>query len=96
VKELLRDGRLFTLSGVGERRLGALQRGVRLDDQPALGHAIVAYLKALITRSVIEPMPGVPREGLRDHLRDRVQGVGNPCDEAEHLEVGSIVLMVEF
>jgi hypothetical protein len=32
VKEWLRDGRLFTLSGFGERRLGALQRGVRLDD----------------------------------------------------------------
>jgi hypothetical protein len=44
---------LFTLSGFGECHLGALQRGVRLDDQPALGHAIVASLKALIASFVI-------------------------------------------
>jgi hypothetical protein len=42
VKEWLRDGRLFTRPGVGERRLGALQRGGRLDDPPALGQARVA------------------------------------------------------
>ena len=41
-------------------------------------------------------MPGVPREGLRDHLRDRAQGVGNPCEKAECVEVGGMIRMVEL
>ena len=51
--------------------------------QPALGHAIVTELKTLIAGFVIQRVPGVPREGLRDHLRDRAKGVGNACDKAE-------------
>ena len=75
VKAWARDGRLFARPSLGDGCLGALQRGLRLDDQPALGHAIVAELKTLSARVVISRVPGVPQR-WRDHLRDRVQGVG--------------------
>jgi hypothetical protein len=94
VQEWPRDGRLFALPSFGDRRLGALQSGLRRSNQPALGHAIVASLKTLIAGLVIHRVPGVPREGLRDHRRDRAKGVGNPCDKAEGWEVGGLVLRV--
>ena len=75
VKAWARDGRLFARPSLGDGCLGALQRGLRLDDQPALGHAIVAELKTLSARVVISRVPGVPRERWRDHLRDRVRGI---------------------
>ena len=96
VKVWLFDGRRFALPGVVDRRLGALKGRLRMHDHPALRHAIVASLKTLIAGLVIQTVPGVPQEGLRDHLRDRADGLGNPCDQAEVGEVGGIVLMGAF
>jgi hypothetical protein len=94
VKELLGDGLLCALLGLDDRRLGALKGRLGRHHQPALGHAIVTELKTLRAGGVIQMVPGVPREGLRDHLRDCTKGVGNPGDKAELLEVGGLVLMV--
>ena len=42
VKELLVDGLVFALSRFVDRRLGTRKGSLRIDHQPALGHASVA------------------------------------------------------
>jgi hypothetical protein len=76
--------------------LGTLQGGLRIHHQPALGHARMAQLYTLIAGRVIQTLPGVPCERLRDHLRDHPDRVGDTGNEAEFLEVSGIRLVVKF
>ena len=96
VKELFVDGLRFTLTRFVDARLSALKGGLRPDHQPPLGHAIVAQLEALIARRLIETLPRVPRERLRDHLRDQLERAWNTRDKAELVQVGGILFSVQF
>ena len=57
--------------------LSSFHGGLRADHQPALGHAIMAQVKAVILRRVVDGLPGVPPQGLADDLRPslRVPGI---------------------
>jgi hypothetical protein len=90
VTEWRRDGHLGARSGVGARRLGARPRGVRRDDEPARGPALVASLTAVIASVGIAPMPGVPREGWRDHRRARAPEGGIRVIQPRGWRVGAL------
>ena len=89
------DRRIFVCTGVGERGLSALQRGLGRHHQPTLGHPVVAQLKTLIAGFLIKTSPALPRQGLGDRLCDRANRVGKARDNAEVSEVGSVVCVVQ-
>jgi hypothetical protein len=96
MKERLFDSGVVALRGFIDRGLGTLKGGLRRDHQPALGHPVVAEFHTLIASGLIKRVPRVPRQGLLDHVRYDADGVSKAGDEAEALEVGGVVLGVEF
>ena len=94
--ERLFDGGVVARLGVVDRRLGTFKGSLRVDHQPALGHAIVAEFHPLIAGGLVPRLPRVPRQGWLDRVRHQADGVGQACDEAEAVEVGGVVLGVAF
>ena len=95
VKELLSDGLLFALRGFLEPGGGALKSRLRIDHEPALGHAIVASLQTLRADVVSHRVPGSPLQRLPDHLGDHAEGSGHASDAPHVLEVGGMVCVLE-
>ena len=56
----------------------------------------MAQFQAVITRRVVENLPGVILQRLADHLGDDLEGVRNPGNKAQGLEIGRMVLAVEL
>ena len=67
-----------------------------MDHQPALLDAKVAELKALIAHLLIDIVPRVDRQCLRNHLRHHLEGVGNAGDKRQRFQVLGIIFVVEF
>src|SRR5882672_8190151 len=96
VQELLLDGCKLAFLGLAHTFLRPLQSGLRGNEQPALGHAIMTKIKALIARRVVDGLPCGPPQRLADDLRHELEGTRNPRDKAELLELYRIVFAVEF
>src|SRR6266568_7120741 len=96
VPELLGAGLGFALLRFVDAGRGALKGWLRRYDQPALGHAIVTQRDPVRADGVSEALPGVLPQCLGDHERDERARVGNPRAQAQLLEVGRIVLIVQF
>jgi hypothetical protein len=96
VKELLLDGFKLAVLSLAHPVFSPLRRGLRADHEPALGHTIMAQLKAVITRGVVDPLPGVFSQRLADDLGDEFEGAGNPRDKAELGQVLGMVFAVEL
>jgi hypothetical protein len=56
----------------------------------------MAQLQAVIAHRVVDGLPGVRSERLADDLRDDLEGVGNPSDKAQGLELRRIVFAGEL
>ena len=80
VKELLLHGVICLGLRLAYSGLGSPGGGLGQEHQPALGHAIMAELKALIACLGIDIVPRVDRKRLRNHLRHHLEGVGNAGD----------------
>jgi hypothetical protein len=93
---LLLDGVPFPLLRFGNTRLGALHGRLRRDHQPALGHAVVTQLQAVIASRLIKALPQVRRERLGDHLRNQLERARNAGDKAEFGESRGMSLVIEF
>ena len=90
------DGLRFALTRFVDAGYSALKSRLRRHDQPALGHTIVTQHDVLRAGGIVETLPRIPRERLRDHLRDQLERMGNACDKAEVFEIGGIGLVVQF
>jgi hypothetical protein len=96
VKELLLDRFEFAVLSPIDGCLRPLLSRLRADHKPALGHTTMAQLKAVITRCVVERLPGVFSQRLANDLGDELEGAWNPRDKAELGELRGIRFAVEL
>src|SRR5215813_10550085 len=96
MKELLLNGCQFALRRLAYPCLRPLQGGLRGNDQPALGHAIMTKSKALRASRIVDGLPGGLPQRLADDLRHELAGPRNPRAKAELLELCRMGFAVEL